>query len=185
MRSFAIAAGLFAVATIAKPLNIKRAEAEPCDDDAPPCMTYDQAMQVASNYGELLSDYSNAAANAYLTRNIVLESDSVNTLINEGCATGAETLGQPTTVGRADFKAGQSAQPNVPFEILNLWHTCETVIVRWRSAQEPQIVTGNIVLETKYTGNEAVPYKISHSYSEFNSGAWLVNDGVFVPTCAA
>ena len=62
-----------------------------------------------------------------------------------------------------------------------MWHNCDTVILNWRSAQTPQLVTGNVVLETAYDG----AWKIKTTYSEFNSGAWLVNLGVFEPTCPA
>ena len=78
------------------------------------------------------------------------------------------------------------ANSTSPFEILKTWHNCDTVVLHWRSAQEPQIITGNIVLETvpAPAGNE-YPWQIETVYSEFNSGAWLVNLGVFVPTCPA
>lgn len=66
-----------------------------------------------------------------------------------------------------------------PFEQLNIWNNCDTVIIRWRSAQTPEIVTGNIVMETVYQQNT---WKIETVYSEFNSGAWLVNLGVFTPS---
>ena len=68
-----------------------------------------------------------------------------------------------------------------PFEQLNIWHNCDTVAIRWQSAQSPEIVTGNIVMETTYDGS----WKIETVYSEFNSGAWLVNLGVFKPSCNA
>jgi len=73
------------------------------------------------------------------------------------------------------------------FEQLNLWHTCDTVIIRWRSAQEPEIITGNIVMEAvPSAAGSKYPFKIQTVYSEFNSGAWLVNLGVFKPSnCSA
>ena len=71
---------------------------------------------------------------------------------------------------------------NSPYETLNLWHNCDTVAIRWRSAQSPQEVTGNIVMETEYDGDH---WRIATVYSEFNTGAWLVNIGTFVPTCPA
>ena len=68
---------------------------------------------------------------------------------------------------------------------LNIWHTCDTVILRWRTTVQPgapQIVTGIIVLETEYDGSD---YLIKTVYSEFNSGAWLVDIDVFNPVCPA
>lgn len=62
------------------------------------------------------------------------------------------------------------------------------MFLRWRSSQpgfvEPaQQVTGIIVLETSYAGGEE-PYIIDTVYSEFNSGAWLYDLGIFVPQCS-
>ena len=121
--------------------------------------------------------------------------DSVIELINSGC-TGPVALGSATFSNRAAFIAGQSGQPPIPFKILNLWNTCSTVIIRWRASapgtitttQEP--VTGIIVLETKVNPNKAAaveqPFLIETVFSEFNSGAWLYDLGVFVPSnCTA
>jgi len=53
-----------------------------------------------------------------------------------------------------------------PFEQLNLWHTCDTVIIRWRSAQTPEPVTGNIVIEATYAKkNPSNPWLIQTVYS--------------------
>ena len=48
-------------------------------------------------------------------------------------------------------------------------------------------MTGNIVMEAEAApAGSKFPWKISTVYSEFNSGAWLVNLGVFKPdNCTA
>lgn len=105
-------------------------------------------------------------------------------------------LGAPTFSSRAEFEAGQGAQPAIPFEILNLWNNCNSVsgssfllyssidpvidtdsslsqvTIRWVSAQSPQIVTGIIVLEVKKNSDSKASQKwlIKTVYSEFNSG---------------
>jgi len=68
-----------------------------------------------------------------------------------------------------------------------MWYACEgPVVIRWRSAQTPEIITGNIVLETaRSTADSSEPWLIQTVYSEFNSGAWLVNLDVFKPNCTA
>lgn len=183
MRSFAIAAGLFAVAALANPMNVARSE--PCDDDAPPCMTYDQASVVAQNFRQSIKNYSNESTIEHFTEDFVDYSSSVNTLIDGGC-TGPVDLNSATFTGREDFMAGQGSQPTIPFKILNLYHTCDTVIIRWRSqgpGQSPEPVTGIIVIEAEYQKSKTDPWLIKTVYSEFNSGAWLVNLGVFTPTC--
>lgn len=83
MRSFALIAGLFAVAAIASPIP----DSDPCDEDAPPCMTYDQASVVANNFRESIVNYSNATTDEHFTVDFVDYTASVSTLINSGCTT--------------------------------------------------------------------------------------------------
>ena len=85
MRSFAFLAGFFAVSAIASPLVARKEEADPCDDDAPPCMTKDQAQTVADHFKELIAAYSDDKADQYLTVDFTDYSDSVSELINSGC----------------------------------------------------------------------------------------------------
>jgi len=179
MRSFIIAAAAFAIGAIASPTLISKRD---CNDT---CMTYDQAQVVANNFKTLIAAYSDDLANQVLTEDFEDYSDSVTELINSGC-TGPQPLGSVTFDSRASFEAGQGSQPAIPFEILNLWYACTgPVVIRWRSAQTPEIITGNIVLETTRSTNTSEPWLINTVYSEFNSGAWLVNLGVFQPNCSA
>ncbi|KAK5702149.1 hypothetical protein LTR17_022576 [Elasticomyces elasticus] len=160
----------------------------------PNCMNDQSANQVANNFKELISAYTNTAADNYLTTDFTDYSDGVSTLINSGCPNGPATLGVATFNSRDAFKAGQGSQPNITFEILNVWHNCDVVTLRWRgpmpnpdaaSAPNPQTqVIGIIVLETKFNGYaNAQPFLIQTVYSEFNSGSWLYDLGVFVPNC--
>ncbi|KAK3109518.1 hypothetical protein LTR53_017148 [Teratosphaeriaceae sp. CCFEE 6253] len=151
------------------------------------CMSADEANQVALNFNHLISDYSDELANASLTVGFVDYSDSVSTLIDSGC-TGPQPLGVATFDSRAAFIAGQGGQPNIPFDQLNVWYNCDTVFLRWRTTLDfttpaPEFVTGIIVLETTSAAGSAQPWLINTVYSEFNSGAWLVDLGVFVPNC--
>jgi hypothetical protein len=58
--------------------------------------------------------------------------------------------------------------------------------MRWRTALTPEFVTGIIVLETKYSAKDkSEPFLIKTVYSEFNSGAWLVDLNVFTPSCSS
>ena len=63
---------------------------------------------------------------------------------------------------------------------MNLWYTCDTVFIRWRTTVQdgaPEEVTGIIAIETAYEHDE---YLIQTVYSEFNSGAWLVDLGMTI-----
>lgn len=178
MRSHIFAAAAFAMGAVASPAMIQKRD---CNDT---CMTYDQASVVANNFKTLIANYSSSFANEVLTVGFEDYSDSVIELMNAGCD-GPVTLGDATFDSRASFEAGQGSQPAIPFEILNLWYACTgPVVIRWRSAQSPEEVTGNIVMET-VRGSGSEPWLINTVYSEFNSGAWLVNLGIFKPNCSA
>lgn len=80
--------------------------------------------------------------------------------------------------------AAQGAQPPIAFEQLNVWYNCDTVFLRWRGTDlSPEFVTGIIVGECvqNTNGTSGEPWLIESLYSEFNSGAWLVDVGSFVP----
>nr|POE56620.1 hypothetical protein CFP56_33592 [Quercus suber] len=164
------------------------------------CMSDPQAHEVAVHFQTLISEYTNSSAEAYLSENFVDTSDSVITLIDGGCNGNPVPLGISTFKTRAAFEAGQGGQPNITFTILNVWHNCDTVFLRWKSdtpnpdtpgnmfagkgPQKQEQVTGIIVLETTASSADAsIPFLINQVYSEFNSGAWLVDLGVFQPTC--
>jgi len=185
MRSFIVAAvSLLSLGAIAQPL----------EERATACMTGAQAAKVAQNFRALIHEtFNETLAKTAMTKDFTDYSDSVITLIDSGCS-GPVALTTATFTSRAAFIQGQSGQPPIPFKILNLWHTCSTVIIRWRASapgtisttQEP--VTGIIVLETQPNRNKASdqPFLIQTVFSEFNSGAWLYDLGVFVPTnCTA
>ncbi|CAK3955362.1 Hypothetical predicted protein [Lecanosticta acicola] len=180
-------ASLFAVTALASPWgngnpwgSIKRAGWYATRDSS--CMSDDDAQQVADNFAQSISDYSDSLADSAFTTDFHDYSDSVIELMDNGCPNSPTALGSATFDSLAAFKAGQSAQAPIPFQQLNLWHTCDAVTLRWVSSgtgQEPEQVTGIIVLETVY---QSGTWLIQTVYSEFNSGAWLVNLGVFKPS---
>lgn len=142
------------------------------------CLTDDDATTVAGYFVDLIADYSTSLANAVLADDYTDQADSVNTLIDNG-GTSPIPLGSLTFASKAAFEAGQGAQPAIPFTILNQWHTCDTVIIRWVSAQTPQQVQGfdAIIVEPATNSSSNVTYQIKTVYGEFNSGAWLANLG--------
>jgi len=183
MRFATIAALAFGMGAIAAPSLRRR------DTDDEWCMTDAEATKVAENFKTLISAYTNASAEAYLCTSFTDYSDSVIELINNGCANGPIPLGSPTFTDRTSFEAGQGGQPNITFNILKTWNACDAVIIRWRTpnpgfVQPEQPVTGIIVAETvRATGPE--PWLIETVYSEFNSGAWLVDLDIVKTNCSA
>ena len=154
------------------------------------CMSADDAALVAANFQHLIDEpFSEELATSALTPDFVDYASGVNTLINQGCAAPLD-LTAATFTSRDAFIAGQSSQAPIPFEILNLWNNCDNVMLRWRThdlgpTQPPETVTGMVVIETTESGDDTNPWQIQTVYSEFNSGAWLYDLGIFVPTCSA
>jgi len=149
------------------------------------CMSASEAQGVATNFGLLLTNYTDAFADATLTTDFDDYTSSVATLIDAGC-TGPESLTTVTFDGRAAFEGAQGGQPAIPFEQLNIWYNCDTVFLRWRTALTPEFVTGIAVMETTANPGGDQPWLINTLYSEFNVGAWLVDIGTFVPSnCTA
>jgi len=59
----------------------------------------------------------------------------------------------------------------VPFEILHVWHTCDTVLLRWVSKQLPQQVQGFDALEVVPQENATLieaygPWQVHLPFSE-------------------
>nr|POE90374.1 hypothetical protein CFP56_71099 [Quercus suber] len=146
------------------------------------CLTNYEANLLAKNFGLLISDYSNSLANETLAPNFQDYSESVNTLIDSAGSSPVPLLG-PTFQSRADFETGSAAQPPVPFTVKNVWYTCNVITVRWQSDQTPEPVVGISVLHTVYapTLTDLLRFQIDEVWAEFDSGAWLVNLGVFKP----
>ena len=175
--------------------------------DSKNCLCDADASLLATSFGLTISNYTQALAVQLFAEGFTDQSDSVNQLINTSplpphpvclrvrlhdcLADTASQLGTLTFSSKEDFLAGQGAQPAVPFQVLNTWHTCDTVIVRWLSAQKPDQVQGISILTAQVAkpgegggfGVGATKYQIIRVLAEFNSGAWLVNLGK--PECAA
>jgi hypothetical protein len=162
------------------------------------CLSYSEAQTVANNFRATIADtFSKSFVRSTFSKTFTDYSDSVNELINSGCPSGPAPLGSATFSSRRAFIKGQSSQAPIAFNILNIWHNCDTVILRWNSPnpgdpvpgtvspQEP--VTGIIVIEVVRNPDRSSsePWLIQTVFSEFNSGAWLYDLGIFTPTCPA
>merc|ERR1711981_1123507 len=158
--------------------------------DSKNCLCDADASLLATSFGLTISNYTQALAVQLFAEGFTDQSDSVNQLINTSPLP-PHPLGTLTFSSKEDFLAGQGAQPAVPFQVLNTWHTRDTVIVRWLSAQKPDQVQGISILTAQVAkpgegggfGVGATKYQIIRVLAEFNSGAWLVNLGK--PECAA
>ncbi|KAK5166262.1 uncharacterized protein LTR77_008523 [Saxophila tyrrhenica] len=155
------------------------------------CMGRLDAKKIANNFRDLINlEFNTTLARVSMTPNFHDYSDGVNELVNAGCP-GPNTLGEATFSSREEFIMGQSTQPPIPFQILNLWHTCTSVHLRWRSSApgpiHPELpVTGLVAIDTVPNpdgSNCEQPWLMETVYSEFNSGAWLTDLGNFTASC--
>ncbi|KAI4716551.1 hypothetical protein E4T48_07231 [Aureobasidium sp. EXF-10727] len=184
MRAFVLAA--FVALAVAHP-SVPAPPPPPSPPSAT-CISAPDASLIATNFGSTISNYTKAVAVQLFTNNFTDQSDGVLTLMNEP-GLQASDLGKLTFASKADFLAAQGAQPNVPFEILNLWNTCNTIIIRWLSAQTPFPVQGISVATVQPAikgqgggfGVGSQKWQIGNIVAEFNSGAWLGNLGY--PEC--
>lgn len=143
------------------------------------CLSYQQAHQLATNFGLLISDYSASLANQTLAPSYTDYSESVNTLIDNG---GSSPIGllSATFSSRAQFETASAAQPAVPFTVADVWYTCNVITVRWESAQSPNTVVGISVLQATQQGvswKNPVGWWINEVWAEFDSAVWLTNLG--------
>jgi hypothetical protein len=83
MRSYIIAASVFAASVLAAP---EVSLGKRLTKRAPACMSNSDAQGVATNFKNLIADYSDALADSSLTTDFTDYSDSVNELINSGCS---------------------------------------------------------------------------------------------------
>ncbi|CZT14891.1 uncharacterized protein RCC_12005 [Ramularia collo-cygni] len=148
------------------------------------CLSAEAAGAVATKYGELISAYSDAAADAILSPSFTDYSGGVNALINtcpQGEAAKTLPLLSPTFTSRDLFKIGQGQQPPINFEQLGIWYNCNSVTIRWSSTNtapgnDVKPIVGLIVMETiEAPAGSANPYLIDTVFSEFDSGSWLQN----------
>ena len=80
----------------------------------------------------------------------------------------------------------------MPCQQLALWYNCNTVFLHWRVDLDVllgkglQSVAGNTVLETvRAPFGSPYPWLIDMVYTEYNSGAWMVDLDIFTPTCGS
>ena len=87
----------------------------------------------------------------------------------------------PTFSSREEFIVGQSQRAPVPYKQLDLWHTCDTVIVRHElfpclRGANPRPIVGMLYMRTTPApvGNR-FPYYIQTIYSEFDVVTYLTD----------
>jgi hypothetical protein len=135
------------------------------------CLTPESAQYLVSGYSSLLTAYTTANANQYLSDSFTDTSDSINFLIGA-------PLGSVTFPSKAAFEAGQGAQPPIDFQVLNIDAvTCDTIVFRWIAQVGTQPVKGiNIMVASNANGTDE-SWQIETNYSEFNSAVWVLDIG--------
>jgi hypothetical protein len=148
------------------------------------CLLDSQANNIANAFGSLVSNYNNDTANALFIQAFIDYSESINSVKNGACSGPIDLTGLSFS-SRLDFETQSAAQPQVPFAVQQVWHTCDVITVRWKSAQSPQPVVGISVFETVWAPTKKYGFQIKEIFAEFDSAAWMANLGIIKPTCAS
>jgi len=153
------------------------------------CLTDEDAQEVASVFQQLIQGYTLELTEEALTVDFVDWSSAVNIIRNRG-GEGPNVVNAVTFTSREQFSANHGKQPNIPFETLNVFHGCNHTSVRWQTLRsgngQPKEqaaipVVGTAILETIPDSENSFGWRIKTLFSEFNTAAWLVNNGVFTP----
>jgi len=158
-------------------------------DKGDQCLTDEDATEVASVFQQLIQGYTLELTEEALTVDFVDWSSAVNIIRNRG-GEGPNVVNAVTFTSREEFSANHGKQPNIPFETLNVFHGCNHTSVRWQTLrsgngqpneQAAIPVVGTAILETIPDSENSYGWRIKTLFSEFNTAAWLVNNGVFTP----
>lgn len=128
------------------------------------------AALLVDNYAQLIGNYSDALADAYLADNFSDTSASINALAGID-------LSAVTFPSKAAFMASQETQPKIPLVVSTINAvTRDTIVLRWiqtfGEANEP--VAGISILTFVCQGGE---WKLSKLYAEFNSLVYFEDIG--------
>lgn len=153
--------------------------------DSISCIRDHDAQTMASNFAKFAASWSHdpegnaKLLNATYAVDLHDWSDSVRTIESHGCTNGP----QPLDSSRDEFAKDQLSIPPFEFDVLKVWHSCDTVTFLWQQpVPSGQRVRGVVVLETerRFDGGH-LKRLVTAVYSEFNTAAWLVDRGSFQP----
>lgn len=166
MRSFAtlFAASALASTALAVPMGPWWGNA-----DQKTCLKPSDASYLAQGYAGLITAYSAANADKFLTNDFTETSDSINTLA--GLPTGGQTY-----TSKAAFKASQSQQAPIPFTIVSVDAVdCDSFAFRWTTT----FGSGSPIKGIAIAGaaNGANGWQLQTLYNEFNSINWAKDIG--------
>lgn len=137
------------------------------------CLTNDTANTLIKGFASLLTNYSNATADALLASDFTDTSDSINQLAGY-------PPGSVTFPSKAAFKAGQGSQPAIGFTVLSVdTVTCTNVTFRWAAQVGQKLfpVKGINSFVASNLNSTTQGWQLKTMYSEFNSLGWLINLG--------
>ncbi|KAL4815491.1 hypothetical protein BDW67DRAFT_185766 [Aspergillus spinulosporus] len=149
-----------------------------------PCLTDAEAQRLTENFAWMVSSWK---LNVPKSEELLLQSvsptvhdysASVINLETAGCRSGP----RPLDSNREEFAADQLNIEPFELNVLQVWHSCNTISFRWNAPQRVRDVTGLVVLETvPAPPGGSFRHIIQTIYSEFDTAAFLVNTGAFQP----
>lgn len=156
----------------------------------PACLSDSDAQDLVNGFVQLIGAFTVDLADKILSPDFTDTSSSINFLeASIGAIPGgvtATTLSGTTFQNRADFITAQQSQPSVTLVPLEIFHGCSLITWRWKtSSLTPDTVYGINVMTVAPVGGSACTaptFQIETNFSEFNAGAWLIDQ--FSGTCA-
>ncbi|TPX10068.1 uncharacterized protein E0L32_001265 [Thyridium curvatum] len=137
------------------------------------CLSPSDADSLVKVYRDLIAAYDPAVADKYLADNFIEYSDSINILAGM-------PLGSPTFPSKDVFKQVQSVNPPFPLAVEKVTGVaCNTISLIWSGAfgQAAKSVRGITVITAAKKDGAKGCWKISRLDVEFNSIAWLEDEG--------
>lgn len=175
LASWAVVATLLAIVSCAAPPPFRLVRRGSSSNSLSSCLhpletSPKTVALLVDNYAQLIGNYSDALANAYLADNFSDTSASINALAGID-------LSAVTFPSKAAFMASQETQPKIPLVVSTINAvTRDTIVLRWTQtfgeANEP--VAGISVLTFVCQGGK---WKLSKLYAEFNSLVYFEDIG--------
>lgn len=118
------------------------------------CLQPNDAQQIAINWQQLASNYSDNLADNVLAPDYTQFSSSLQAIL-QSCT--QESVLHPSLApfftSRRQFKASQASQAPLDYQKLDMWHSCDTVILRFQFPMQgvtgaPEAVAGMATIRT-------------------------------------
>lgn len=141
------------------------------------CLQTQGAHRLASGFASMSTHFSLALALQLFAPEIKLYSSSTQAILEQCASASFDKSLVPLYRNRAELIGGESVQQS-PYEQLNMWHSCDTITIRYQLRYERDRIVGMVVLRTSLAPAEHSSAHWIHTvYDEYNSRALEAMNG--------